>query len=143
MRAQPSITGAITPIDAYVGVTAMSSEPKHMSSTDSISAGAARSGRPCGRTPAADRAHDEADGEQDGGVQLLDDRIAAGKERRGEIQRKRRVGVEVVPLDEIADRPTKMALMRRRMSARSTGGRRERERTQCHKGPIVSQVDGV
>ena len=66
--------------------------------------------------PAADRPDDEADREQDRGVQLLDDRIVAGKERRGEIQRERRVGVEVVPLDEIADRPTKIAFRRRRTS---------------------------
>ena len=38
------------------------------------------------------------------GVQLLDDRIAAGEERAGEIEREGGVGVEVVPLDEVADR---------------------------------------
>ena len=54
--------------------------------------------------PAADRAHDEAEREQDGGVQLLHDRIVAGEERAGEIEREGRVGVEVVPLDQIADR---------------------------------------
>src|SRR4051812_33257357 len=54
--------------------------------------------------PAADRAHDEPEREQDGGVQLLDDRVVAGKERAREVQREGRVGIEVVPLDEIADR---------------------------------------
>ena len=55
--------------------------------------------------PAADRTHDEAEREQDRGVQLLDDRIGARKERAGEIEREGGVGVEVVPLDQIADRP--------------------------------------
>jgi len=54
--------------------------------------------------PAADRPDDEADCEQDRGVQLLDDGIVPGKEGAGEVQRERRVGVEVVPFDEIADR---------------------------------------
>jgi len=45
----------------------------------------------------------EADGEEDGGIELLDDRIAAGEERAGEVQRERGIGVEVVPLDEVAD----------------------------------------
>ena len=55
--------------------------------------------------PAANRTHHEADREQDGGIQLLNDRVAAGKEGRGKIQRKCRVGIEVIPLDQIADRP--------------------------------------
>ena len=50
------------------------------------------------------RPDDEAEREQDGGVQLLNNRVAAGKESAGEVQRKRRVRVEVIPLDEIADR---------------------------------------
>src|SRR5262245_58378956 len=54
--------------------------------------------------PAAKRPDQESDREQHRRVQLLDDRIAAWKKRGGEIQRKGRVGVEVVPLDEIADR---------------------------------------
>ena len=54
--------------------------------------------------PAADGPHDEAERKQDSGVQLLDDRIVAGKERAGEIERERRIGVEVVPLDQVADR---------------------------------------
>ena len=54
--------------------------------------------------PAADRPHDEAEREEDRGVELLDDRVAAGEERAGEIEREGRVGVEVVPLDEVADR---------------------------------------
>ena len=54
--------------------------------------------------PSANRPDDEAECEQDRGVQLLDDRIAAGKERAREIKGKGGVGVEVVPLDEVADR---------------------------------------
>src|SRR6185312_17275923 len=38
------------------------------------------------------------------GVELLHDRIAVREECRREIQRKRGVGVEIVPLDQIADR---------------------------------------
>src|SRR5262249_42024929 len=53
--------------------------------------------------PAADWAHDEAQSEQNRRVQLLDDRIGTGEERAREVERKRRVGVEVVPLDEVAD----------------------------------------
>lgn len=52
----------------------------------------------------ADRPHDEADRKQDRGVQLLDDRIVTGKEGLGEIKCEGSVGVEVVPLDQIADR---------------------------------------
>ena len=47
---------------------------------------------------------DEAEREEDGGIQLLNDRVAARKERAGEEQRERGVGVEVVPLDEVANR---------------------------------------
>jgi hypothetical protein len=54
--------------------------------------------------PATDRPHQESCGEKHRGIELLHDRIVAGKERRGEIQRKRRVGVEIVPFDEIAHR---------------------------------------
>ena len=54
--------------------------------------------------PAADRAHDEAEREEDGGVELLHDRIASRKEGAGEIQREGRVRVKVVPLHQIADR---------------------------------------
>ena len=43
-------------------------------------------------------------GEQERGVQLLDDRIVPGKNDTGEIQRERRIRVEVVPLDQVADR---------------------------------------
>ena len=54
--------------------------------------------------PSADWPHDEADGEQYRGVQLLDDWIAAGKKRICEVERKRGVHIEVVPLHEIAHR---------------------------------------
>ena len=37
-RPHRSITGAAIPIDAYVGMTAMTNDPKHISSTDNISA---------------------------------------------------------------------------------------------------------
>ena len=55
--------------------------------------------------PPADRTHHEAGGKQQRGVQLLHNRISAGEERLGEIERKRGVRVKVVPLDQIADRP--------------------------------------
>ena len=55
--------------------------------------------------PAADRAHEEADSENRGGRQVLRDRIVAGKEGLGEIERERGIGVEVVIFDEIAERP--------------------------------------
>ena len=54
--------------------------------------------------PAAEGAHQEGRREDDGDVQLLDDRVVAGEEGGREIERERRVGVEIVPLDEIADR---------------------------------------
>src|SRR4051795_3695649 len=54
--------------------------------------------------PAAQRPHQEGRREDDGDIQLLDDRIVAGKEGGSEIERERGIGVEVVPLDEIADR---------------------------------------
>jgi hypothetical protein len=54
--------------------------------------------------PAADGAHDEADGEQDSGVELLHDGVVAREERAREIQREGRVGIEIVPLDQVADR---------------------------------------
>src|SRR5207249_7524171 len=54
--------------------------------------------------PAADRTHDEADRKQNGRIQLLDDGIVARKERSREVERKCRVDIEVIPLDEIAHR---------------------------------------
>ena len=54
--------------------------------------------------PAADRTHNEPERKQERRVQLLDDRITAGKKRRREVERKRGVHVEVVPLDEITYR---------------------------------------
>jgi len=54
--------------------------------------------------PAADRPHHEADSKQDRGVQLLQNRVIAGEERIGEIERKCGVRIEIVPLDQISDR---------------------------------------
>ena len=54
--------------------------------------------------PAANGSHDEPERKQQRGVQLLDDGIGAGEERAGEVKRKSRVRVEVVPLHEVADR---------------------------------------
>src|SRR6185436_18733388 len=54
--------------------------------------------------PAANRPDDEAKGKQNGRVQLLNDRISARKKRIREVEGKRGVSVEVVPLDEIANR---------------------------------------
>src|SRR3546814_10631082 len=53
---------------------------------------------------AADRTHQKADREHRRGVEQLCGAIAFRKESLGEIQRKRRIDVPVVPLDEIADR---------------------------------------
>ena len=53
----------------------------------------------------ADRPHDEADGEQDRGIELLNNRIVTWEKRVGEIQREGRIRVKVVPLDQVADRP--------------------------------------
>ena len=54
--------------------------------------------------PATNRTNDEAESEQDRGVQLLNDRVGAWKERARKIQREGRVRIKVVPLDEIANR---------------------------------------
>ena len=54
--------------------------------------------------PAADRPHDEARRKQHRGVELLHHRIGIGEKGRREIKREGRVGVEIVPLDQIADR---------------------------------------
>src|SRR5438128_5989294 len=54
--------------------------------------------------PSPDRTHDETDREQDSRVQLLDDRIVAGEERGREIERECRIGIKVVPLDQVPDR---------------------------------------
>src|SRR5437773_8482466 len=54
--------------------------------------------------PAADRTHDEADRKQNGSIQLLDDGIVAWKKRSCKVERKCRVDIEVIPLDEIAHR---------------------------------------
>ena len=76
-----------------------------MSNTDSISALlAAVVIAEMAEEPSADRPGDEAEGEQERRVQLLDDGVVAGKEGAGEVERERGVGVEVVPLDEIPDR---------------------------------------
>src|SRR5215831_11462085 len=56
------------------------------------------------KQPAADWPHDEADRKHDGRVQLLNNRVVSRKERIGEVERKGRVCIEVVPLDQIADR---------------------------------------
>ncbi len=52
--------------------------------------------------PAADGPHQEADGEDRGRLQELRGLALGGKEGAGEIERERRVGVEVEPFDEIA-----------------------------------------
>src|SRR5437016_14469184 len=53
--------------------------------------------------PAADWPHDEADRKQHRRIQLLYDRIIAREKRAGKIERKGRVGIKIVPFDEIAD----------------------------------------
>src|ERR1700722_5586271 len=53
--------------------------------------------------PAAERAHEERCSKKHRGVELLHHRVAVREEGRGEIQRERRIGVKIVPLDEIAD----------------------------------------
>ena len=55
--------------------------------------------------PAAERAHDKAGREQKRCVELLYDRIGIREELAGEIEREGGVGVEIVPFDQIADRP--------------------------------------
>src|SRR5207247_638626 len=60
--------------------------------------------------PAADRARDEADRKQDGRIQLLYDGIVARKERSRKVERKGRVDIEVIPLDQIAHRADKYRL---------------------------------
>ena len=54
--------------------------------------------------PAAERPHQEGRGEQHCGIELLHHGVAVREEDRREIQRERRIGVEIVPFDEIADR---------------------------------------
>src|ERR1700731_8798 len=53
--------------------------------------------------PAALRAHQESCGEQHRGVELLHHRIAIWEKGGREVQRERRIGVKIVPLDKIAD----------------------------------------
>src|SRR6202011_3518489 len=48
--------------------------------------------------------HQEGRGEQHRRIELLYDGIAVRKECRREVKRERRVGVEIIPFDEIADR---------------------------------------
>jgi len=54
--------------------------------------------------PSADGTHDETERKQDSCIQLLHHRIVAWKERAGEIERKRRIGVKIVPFDKVAGR---------------------------------------
>ncbi|MNZ37803.1 hypothetical protein D3C78_552600 [compost metagenome] len=54
--------------------------------------------------PAADRAHQEAHGEDRGGVEQLGGGVASGEEGFGEVQGERGVNVPVVPFDHVADR---------------------------------------
>src|SRR3984893_6846085 len=54
--------------------------------------------------PSADGTHDKTDRKQDRCAQLLHHRIVAWKERAGEIECKRRIGVKIVPLDKVAGR---------------------------------------
>jgi hypothetical protein len=54
--------------------------------------------------PAAQRTHQERGGEQHGSIELLHHGIAVWKECGRKVQRERRIGVEIVPFDQIADR---------------------------------------
>ena len=74
--------------------------------------------------PSANRPNDEATGKQHRCVQLLDDRIGARKEGRGEVQGKGGVGVEVVPLDEVANRADENRLDATAHVRRGVGGNR-------------------
>lgn len=85
----------------------MISEPKHISSTEAISAAFAAfvvSVKP--HQPATDRPHQKADGKDRSGVEQLGGGVALGKEGFGEVQREGGVDVPVVPLDHVADRAT-------------------------------------
>ncbi len=53
---------------------------------------------------AADRPHEEGNGEQRGGRELLHDGVALREEGAGEIKRERRIGVDVIPFEQIAER---------------------------------------
>jgi hypothetical protein len=54
--------------------------------------------------PSAQWPYEKTRREQQRGVELLHHGIGVREEGSGEIERKRRIGVEVVPLDQIADR---------------------------------------
>jgi hypothetical protein len=54
--------------------------------------------------PGADRAHDEADREDRGGVQQLRSAIALGEKDRREVEREGGVDVPIVPFDHVAGR---------------------------------------
>src|SRR2546421_11632735 len=54
--------------------------------------------------PAAQRPHQEGCRKQHGSVELLHHWIAVWEECRREVKRERRIGVEIIPFDEIADR---------------------------------------
>ncbi len=53
---------------------------------------------------AAERAHEKCRGEEGGRRELLRERIGLRKEGAGEIERKRRIGVNIIPFDQIAGR---------------------------------------
>src|SRR5262245_10614285 len=54
--------------------------------------------------PAPDRSHNKAYGKQNRGVELLHDRIIAGKERAREVEREGGEGIEVIPFHQVAHR---------------------------------------
>src|SRR5262245_66033052 len=54
--------------------------------------------------PAPDRSHDKAYGKQDRGIELLYDGIFTRKERTREVEREGGVGVEIIPLHQVANR---------------------------------------
>src|SRR5581483_4958965 len=56
------------------------------------------------KQPPAERADQKSRSEYHRGVELLHDGIGARKKGRCKIKRERSIGVEVIPLDEIADR---------------------------------------
>ena len=59
--------------------------------------------REVAKHPGANRSHDEPEREEEGGVQLLNNRIGPRKKRSREIELEGGVRVEVVVFDQVTD----------------------------------------
>ncbi len=105
MRATESMTGAITP-DGRIGRRHRDQKRAEAHDHDRQRQGpppAVAVGQ-IAEKQAADRPHEEGYGKERRGGQLLRHRIGLGEERAGEIERESRIGIDVIPFDEVAHR---------------------------------------